>query len=107
MTTATKKPSAAELARREAQSKEAKGVAPIDIEVRGIKISVDPEALDDYDAIVAFNQNDPDPLLKIFLPDDKARTAALDSLRDDKGRLKFSDVLVFVAELSNALSPKA
>ena len=53
--TTKKTPTAAELARREAQSKNDRGeVAPIHVEVRGIALDFNPaDLLDDYDAMTA------------------------------------------------------
>lgn len=101
---ARKAPSAAELARREAQSKRDTGAPqPVHVEVMGVSLDVDPAEADDFDALVAYENNDPRPMLELFFPDEDERKAALDSLRDESGKLRFSTTLEFVGRVFQAL----
>lgn len=101
---AAKKPTAAELARREAQSKKDTGAPqPVHVEVMGIALDINPEDLDDYDAMMALEQNNPRPMLELFFPDEDEREAALDSLRDESGKLRFSTTLEFVGAVFKAI----
>lgn len=103
MTTA-KKPSAAELARREAQSKADKGEPqPIHVEVMGVSLDVDPTEVDDYDAMVSMDNGDFRPMLALLIPDEDARQAALDSLREESGKLRYSRVVEFVQLVFQAI----
>lgn len=103
MTTA-KKPSAAELARREAQSKADKGEPqPIHVEVMGVSLDVDPTEVDDYDAMVSMDNGDFRPMLALLIPDEDARQAALDSLREESGKLRYSRVAEFVQLVFQAI----
>ena len=103
MTTA-KKPSAAELARREAQSKADKGEPqPIHVEVLGVSLDVDPTEVDDYDAMVSMESGDFRPMLALLIPDEDARQAALDSLREESGKLRYSRVVEFVQLVFQAI----
>ena len=96
-------PSSAELARREAQSREDRGEGPRDIEVMGVQLSVDPVDLDDYDALKAMDNGDCTLILDCMFPDEDEREAALDSLREPSGKLRYSNVLKFVQEVFTAL----
>ena len=101
---AAKKPTAAELARREAQSKKDTGAPqPIHIEVMGIALDVDPTEADDYDAMVSMEGGDYRPMLALLIPDEDARQAALDSLREESGKLRYSKVVEFVQAVFRAL----
>lgn len=102
--TTTKKPSAAELARREAQSKADKGEPqPIHVEVMGVSLDVDPTEVDDYDAMVSMDNGDFRPMLALLIPDEDACQAALDSLREDSGKLRYSRVVEFVQLVFQAI----
>lgn len=102
--TTTKKPSAAELARREAQSKADKGEPqPIHVEVMGVSLDVDPTEVDDYDAMVSMDNGDFRPMLALLIPDEGARQAALDSLREESGKLRYSRVAGFVQRIFQAI----
>lgn len=102
--TTTKKPSAAELARREAQSKADKGEPqPIHVEVMGVSLDVDPTEVDDYDAMVSMDNGDFRPMLALLIPDEAARQAALDSLREESGKLRYSRVVEFVQLVFQAI----
>lgn len=102
--TTTKKPSAAELARREAQSKADKGEPqPIHVEVMGVSLDVDPTEVDDYDAMVSMDTGDFRPMLALLIPDEDARQAALDSLREESGKLRYSRVVEFVQLVFQAI----
>lgn len=102
--TTTKKPSAAELARREAQSKVDKGEPrPIHVEVMGVSLDVDPTEVDDYDAMVSMDNGDFRPMLTLLIPDEDARQAALDSLREESGKLRYSRVVEFVQLVFQAI----
>lgn len=108
--TTTKKPSAAELARREAQSKADKGEPqPIHVEVKGVSLDVDPTEVDDYDAMVDMDNGDFRPMLELLIPDEGARQAALDSLREEPvrpgkpGKLRYSKVAEFVQLVFQAI----
>lgn len=96
-------PSSAELARREAQSREDRGKGPRDIEVMGVQLSVDPVDLDDYDALAAMDKGDCTLILECMLPDEDEREAALDALREPSGKLRYSNVLKFVQEVFTVL----
>lgn len=100
----TKAPSAAELARREAQSKRDTGAPqPVHVEVMGVALDVDPAEVDDFDAMVAMENNDPRPMLELLFPDEGERKAALDSLREESGKLRFSRTLEFVGAIFKAI----
>lgn len=102
--TTTKKPSAAELARREAQSKADKGEPqPIHVEMLGVSLDVDPTEVDDYDAMVSMDNGDFRPMLALLIPDEDARQAALDSLREESGKLRYSRVVEFVQLVFQAI----
>lgn len=102
--TTTKKPSAAELARREAQSKADKGEPQtIHVEVMGVSLDVDPTEVDDYDAMVSMDNGDFRPMLALLIPDEGARQAALDSLREKSGKLRYSRVVEFVQLVFQAI----
>lgn len=100
--TTKKTPTAAERARREAQSKNDRGeVAPIHVEVRGIALDFNPaDLLDDYDAMTALmEQGRPTPMLALLIPDEDERKAALDALRDENGKLRMTTVVEFLTEV--------
>lgn len=104
MTATAKKPSAAELARREAQSKADKGKPqPIHVEVMGVALDVDPTEVDDYDAMVSMDNGDFRPMLALLISDEDARQAALDSLREESGKLRYSRIAEFVQLVFQAI----
>ena len=75
---ATKKtPTAAELARREAQSKN-----------------------DPMTALM--EQGRSNPMLALLIPDEDERKAALDSLRDENGKLRVTTIVEFLTEVFQA-----
>lgn len=101
---AAKKPTAAELARREAQSKKDTGAPqPIHVEVMGIALDVDPTEVDDYDAMVSMEEGDYRPMLALLIPDEGKREAALTSLREESGKLRYSRVVEFTQSVFQAL----
>lgn len=101
---AAKKPSAAELARREAQSKKDTGAPqPIHVEVMGIALDVDPTEVDDYDAMVSMEEGDYRPMLALLIPDEGEREAALTALREESGKLRYSRVVEFTQSVFQAL----
>lgn len=101
---AAKKPTAAELARREAQSKKDTGAPqPIHVEVMGIALDVDPTEVDDYDAMVSMEEGDYRPMLALLIPDEGEREAALTALREDSGKLRYSRVVEFTQSVFQAL----
>lgn len=101
---ATKKPTAAELARREAQSKKDTGAPqPIHVEVMGIALDVDPTEVDDYDAMVSMEEGDYRPMLALLIPDEGEREAALTALREESGKLRYSRVVEFTQSVFQAL----
>jgi hypothetical protein len=100
----TKAPSAAELARREAQSKKDTGAPqPIHVEVMGIALDVDPVNVDDFDAMVAMENGDYRPMLECLIPDEEEREAALTALREESGKLRYSKVVEFTQEVFQSL----
>lgn len=100
----TKAPSAAELARREAQSKKDTGAPqPIHVEVMGIALDVDPVNVDDFDAMVAMENGDYRPMLECLIPDEGEREAALTALREENGKLRYSKVVEFTQEVFQSL----
>lgn len=100
----TKAPSAAELARREAQSKKDTGAPrPIHVEVMGIAMDVDPVNVDDFDAMVAMENGDYRPMLECLIPDEEEREAALTALREESGKLRYSKVVDFTQSVFQAL----
>lgn len=100
----TKAPSAAELARREAQSKKDTGAPqPIHVEVMGIALDVDPVNVDDFDAMVAMENGDYRPMLECLIPDEGEREAALTALREESGKLRYSKVVEFTQEVFQSL----
>ena len=101
MATTTKKPTAAELARRESQSAKDKGEA-VTVTVSGIHVTLDVNDLDDYDIVAALSQGNPQPALQLFLPDENDRQAALDSLRDENGKLKLTTVVEWIGDVYKA-----
>lgn len=103
-TKTTKAPSAAELARREAQSKKDTGAPqPIHVEVMGIALDVDPVNVDDFDAMVAMENGDYRPMLECLIPDEEEREAALTALREESGKLRYSKVVEFTQEVFQSL----
>lgn len=101
---AAKKPTAAELARREAQSKKDTGAPqPIHVEVMGISLDVDPTEVDDYDAMVSMEEGDYRPMLALLIPDEGEREAALTALREESGKLRYSRVVEFTQSVFQAL----
>ena len=101
---ARKAPSAAELARREAQSKKDTGAPqPIHVEVMGIALDVDPVNVDDFDAMVAMENGDYRPMLECLIPDEEEREAALTALREESGKLRYSKVVEFTQEVFQSL----
>ena len=101
---AAKKPTAAELARREAQSKKDTGAPqPIHVEVMGIALDVDPTEVDDYDAMVSMEEGDYRPMLALLIPDEGEREAALTALREESGKLRYSKVVEFTQSVFQAL----
>ena len=101
---AAKKPTAAELARREAQSKKDTGAPqPIHVEVMGIALDVDPTEVDDYDAMVSMEEGDYRPMLALLISDEGAREAALTALREESGKLRYSRVVEFTQSVFQAL----
>lgn len=101
---AAKKPTAAELARREAQSKKDTGAPqPIHVEVMGIALDVDPTEIDDYDAMVSMEEGDYRPMLALLIPDEGEREAALTALREESGKLRYSRVVEFTQSVFQAL----
>ena len=105
-TTTRKAPSAAEKARREAQSKTDTGApAPKTIEVKGISLTVAPEDVDDYDAMIAMEGGDFRPmLLNLANGSEDRREEILSALREESGRLRYSTVVDFVNEVMTELS---
>ena len=100
----TKAPSAAELARREAQAKRDTGAPqPIHVEVMGIALDVDPVNVDDFDAMVAMENGDYRPMLECLIPDEGERDAALTALREENGKLRYSKVVEFTQEVFQSL----
>ena len=100
----TKAPSAAELARREAQAKRDTGAPqPIHVEVMGIALDVDPVNVDDFDAMVAMENGDYRPMLECLIPDEEERDAALTALREESGKLRYSKVVEFTQEVFQSL----
>lgn len=100
----TKAPSAAELARREAQSKKDTGAPqPIHVEVMGIALDIDPVNVDDFDAMVAMENGDYRPMLECLIPDEEEREAALTALREESGKLRYSKVVEFTQEVFQSL----
>lgn len=101
---ARKAPSAAELARREAQSKKDTGAPqPVHVEVMGIALDVDPVNVDDFDAMVAMENGDYRPMLECLIPDEEEREAALTALREESGKLRYSKVVEFTREVFQSL----
>ena len=101
---AAKKPTAAELARREAQSKKDTGAPqPIHVEVMGIALDVDPTEVDDYDARVSMEEGEYRPMLALLIPDEGEREAALTALREESGKLRYSRVVEFTQSVFQAL----
>ena len=102
--TTKKQPSAAELARREAQAKRDTGAPqPVHVEVMGVALDVDPTDVDDFDAMVAMEQGDYRPMLELLIPDEGDREAALTALREESGKLRYSKVVEFVQSVFQSL----
>ncbi|MDO4888162.1 MAG: hypothetical protein Q3979_05605 [Actinomycetaceae bacterium] len=93
-----KGPSAAELARREAQSAKDRGENIIDVTVRGLHVRIHADDLDDWDAMSALDDGNPKPMLELIFPDDQARAAELDKLRDENGKLRASTIAEWIVE---------
>lgn len=101
---AAKAPSAAELARREAQAKRDTGAPqPVHVEVMGIALDVDPMSVDDFDAMVAMEEGDYRPMLALLIPDEGERDAALTALREESGKLRYSKVVEFTQSVFQSL----
>jgi hypothetical protein len=104
MATTKKTVSAAEAARREAQSAEDKGEEKrIVVDVDGIHIDIRAKDLDDYEALDALQNNVPNPMVNIFLPDPEDRAKQLDKLRDEEGKIRGSRVIQWVADVFKAM----
>jgi hypothetical protein len=102
--TTKKQPTAAELARREAQAKRDTGAPqPAHVEVMGVSLDVDPTDVDDFDAMVAMEQGDYRPMLELLIPDEGDREAALTALREESGKLRYSKVVEFVQSVFQSL----
>ena len=103
----TKTPSAAEIARREAQSKADKGEAqPIDLVVDGVSLTVDPNDLDDADALFSMQDNDFRPMLNLLFPGMSwaEQKVVLEPLNDpETGRLRYSRIIEFVGHVFEAV----
>lgn len=102
MATTTKKPTAAELARREAQSNEDTGAKDVTVTVDGITVTLDPEDMDDYDLIRATNSGNPEAFLALCFPDLDDPVKGLDSLRDERGKLKLSKIMEWIQHVLEA-----
>lgn len=102
-TTTVKKPSAAEVARREAQSAKDKGEPqPVTLTVDDVTVTLDPEDLDDYDLMSMTQAGNPDPFLALCFPDAEDRKAALDKLRTPEGKLKLSTLMQWIQHVLEA-----
>lgn len=103
MATTTKKPTAAELARREAQSKADTGeTKEVTVTVDGVTVTLDEDIMDDYDNVAALQNGNPQPFLEAFFPDFEEREKALNVLRDEKGKLRLSRVIEWVGGVFKA-----
>lgn len=71
---------------------------PVSIELEGFdkpfEFDVDPEALDDADAVDAYAQKNPSPMFRALTGEHAEKFRA--RLRDDKGRVKLSTIFDFV-----------
>ena len=85
-TSTSKKPSAAELARREAQSSKDKGDI-LEITVDGIKATLKQEWFNDYETIAQLNAGNVFLLTQLMWPDLAQQFEALKPLRDEDGKL--------------------
>lgn len=81
------------------------------VDVRGIKLTVDRDALDDFELLADLadlQAGDGAKTVSVFrrLVGDHA-SVVLDALRGENGRVKASDASVFIRELFGALAPKS
>lgn len=109
MATTTKKASAAprKAGRPQPQDRLPKAEArdePVEVEVRGHVITVDPDLFDDYDAMSMFGSGLPDPLLRAMVPDNQTRKELLDTCIDEEtGKRRLSKVMEMVGEIVEAV----
>lgn len=104
MATTKKAVSAAEAARREAQSAEGNGEEKrIVVDVDGIHVDIPAKDIDDYEALEALRSSVPNPFVNIFLPDEEDRVKQLEKLRDDQGKIRGSRVLQWVVSVFEAI----
>lgn len=78
-----------------AQKAEATGEFVV-LNVLDVDVTVDPEALDDYDAVEAFADGDPRPFLRIIAGSEEREKEILQELREESGRLRASVVGEFI-----------
>ena len=71
--------------------------------VSGIHIDIRALDLDDYEALDALQNNVPNPMVNIFLPDPEDRAKQLDKLRDEEGKIRGSRVIQWVADVFKAM----
>ena len=101
MATAKKKPTAAEVARREAQSKADTGKA-VTVTVDGVTVTLNVDDLDDYDLARVTNQGNPEPFLKLCFPDEEDPVDGVKALRDEGGKLKLSTIMQWIQHVLEA-----
>ena len=112
----TKKPSAAELARREAQSAADTGTpVPVDVDINGVTVTVSQDSFDDFetqDALLTANDPDAseeDQLRAVFSVFKRMtgskRRAVLDALRNDEGRVPSVAVAESLQKMVDAVRP--
>lgn len=78
--------------------------APMTIEFRGVTISVEADALDDYEAMTMFASGLPDRLLSVLVPDPASNHTLLQTCRDESGRVRLSSVLEMTTEIMELLN---
>ena len=101
MATTTKKPTAAELARREAQSAKDKGEA-VTVTVDGVTVTLNVDDLDDYDLIRVTNSGNPEAFLALCFPDEEDPIDGVKALRDEGGKLKLSTIMQWIQHVLEA-----
>lgn len=81
---------------------EAQGT-PISIRFRDVDLLIDPDDIDDYEAVTLLTRGVPDRFLEAVIHDDEKRAALIESCRSDDGRLRVSAVLAMATELLSAV----
>lgn len=76
----------------------------VTVDYRGFHIELDPDDLDDYDAMSQFAQGVPTQLLAIIFPDERERSRFLrECCADETGKVRFTLAMKATTEIFEAL----